>query len=80
MTFNPEPSKQAVELLFSNKGKKITHFPLFFNNQEVPKVNEHKHLSLTHDTQLLFTKHITEKISNARRSIGVIRYLRHMFP
>ena len=49
MSFNPEPSKQAVEILFSQQKIKVTHPPLFFNGTIVDKVNEHKHLGLTLD-------------------------------
>ena len=33
MQFNPDPTKQAVEVLFSRKAKSINHPPLYFNNQ-----------------------------------------------
>ena len=46
ISYNPEPSKQAVEILFSQKKIKVTHPPLFFNGTIVDKVNEHKHLGL----------------------------------
>ena len=29
MSFNPDPNKQAIEVLFSTKNKKINHSPLF---------------------------------------------------
>ena len=31
MAFNPDPSKQAVEVLFSQKKKEVYHPPLYFN-------------------------------------------------
>ena len=80
MSFNPDLSKQAIELLFSQKKKKIDHPPLSFNQQPVLSVTHHKHLGLTLDCKLLFTKHITEKISKARKGIGIIRYLSSYVP
>ena len=68
MSFNPEPSKQAVEILFSQKKIKVTHPPLFFNGTIVDKGNEHKHLALTLDSKLTFSKHIDDKINKSRNS------------
>ena len=44
MSVNPEHSKHAVEILFSQKKIKVTHPPLFYNGTTVDKVNEHKHI------------------------------------
>ena len=35
MSFNPDPSKQAQEVIFNCKSKKPTHPPLDFNNDSV---------------------------------------------
>ena len=35
MTFNPDCSKQAQEIVFSRKFKKATHHPLLFNNNNI---------------------------------------------
>ena len=43
LEFNPDPSKQATELLFSQKKYRTYHPPLLFNGNEVSKVNKHKH-------------------------------------
>ena len=37
MNFNPEPTKQAQEVIFSRKTKKLPHHPLVFNNLNVTK-------------------------------------------
>ena len=37
--------------------------------------NDHKHLGVILDCKLLFTKHISEKVSKARKGIGIIRHL-----
>ena len=52
LSFNPEPKKQAVEVLFSKNNKYSVHHPIFFNGIEVTRVDEHKHLVLTLDPQI----------------------------
>ncbi len=80
MSFNPDPSKPAEEIIFSHKRDRYEHPPLFFNNVEVKKVNYHKHLGLILDSKLTFVNHINEKISIARKGIGVIKYLSSFVP
>ena len=46
MEFNPDPTKQATEVLFSCKKVSPKHPLLTFNGSVVKKVNEHKHLGL----------------------------------
>ena len=46
MSFNPDPQKQAVELIFSMKRSEMNHPEIRFNNIPVMKVDEHKHLGI----------------------------------
>ena len=62
MCFNPDPTKQAEEVLFSYKNISPQHPPIYFNNTEVKRVDDHKHLGLVLDSKLSFTKHINEKL------------------
>ena len=80
MSFNPDPTKPAEEIVFSRKLNSHDHPPLYFNNSMVKRVNEHKHLGLTLDSKLTFANHITEKISKARKGVGVIKYLSSYVP
>ena len=41
MSFNPDPTKQAVQVIFSHKHNKIDHPIIYFNNIEVKTANEH---------------------------------------
>ena len=61
MVFNPEPSKQTVEILFFQKKIKATHPPLIFKGTIVNRVNDYKHLRLTPDSQLTFYEHLMIK-------------------
>ena len=47
MLFNPDISKQAVEVIFSNKKNKSVLDPLSFNGIPVKSVDETKHLGMT---------------------------------
>ena len=47
--FNPDPNKQATELLFSHKKNSPNHPSPFFNGTAVPKVNGQKRLGLVLD-------------------------------
>ena len=80
MSFNPDPTKPAEEILFSHKKSKPYHPPLKFNNIEVKRVSEHKHLGLIFDPKLSFIKHITEKVGIARKGIGIIKHLAPYLP
>ena len=46
MSVNPDPSKQAQEVIFTGKVKKVAHLPIFFNNKLIQQVPSQKHLSL----------------------------------
>ena len=79
MSFNPDPTKPAEEILFSHKQPR-PHPPLFFNGAEVRRVEEHKHLGLILDPLLNFAAHFKEKIAKARKGIGLIKHLRQYLP
>ena len=79
MSFNPDPTKPAEEILFSQKRQPQTHPPLFFNGVEVKRVSEHKHLGLIFDPKLNFAAHFKEKASNARKGKGSSSTSDHIF-
>ena len=43
-------------------------------------MNDHKHLGLILDSKLSFAKHISEKLSTARKGIGIIKHLAPYLP
>ena len=59
--FNPDPAKQASEVIFSCKKMKPNHPLLVFNGSSVTQVNEQNHLGLILESDLSFEKHINEK-------------------
>ena len=80
MEFNPDPIKQATEVLFSCKKKSVNHQQLNFNGIAVVKVNEQKHLGLTLEPGLSFEKHLSEKIIKAKKNIGILKHLSKFLP
>ena len=80
MSFNPDPQKQAVELIFSKKKTETNHPEILFNNTPVMQVVEHKHLGIVLDSKLTFSSHIKVAISKARKSIGMLRFLSRYLP
>ena len=80
MAFNPDPNKQANEILFSCKQKQVDHPPLFFNGSPVKRVTEQKHLGLIVQPNLSFEKHINEKLKKAKKNIGIIKHLNRFLP
>ena len=70
MSFNPDPQKQAIELLFTKKIQQADHPVILFNDIPVKKVDEHKHLGTILDSKLSFLSHIISAISKTRRGIG----------
>ena len=80
MSFNPDPQKQAVELLLSKKRHEIDHPVILFNNIPVQKVSEHKHLGVILDSKLSFSAHIKSAISKTRKGIGLLKHLSKYLP
>ena len=77
MSFNPDPNKQAAEVLFSRKTKSPRHPTIYFNNSPIVSLPFTKHLGMILDSNLNFEQHRREKISKANRGIGLIKSLRY---
>ena len=52
MSFNPDPSKQAQEGIFSRKCTKEDHPPIYFNDIPVTQTTIQKHIGLYLDEKL----------------------------
>ena len=75
LEFNPDPTKQANEVLFSCKKSIPNHPHIVLNGTVVAKMNEQKHLGFILDSKLSFEKHLNEKIIKAKKYIGIIKHL-----
>ena len=75
MQFNPDISKQAIEVIFSQKYKKPNHPHLTFNVIPVKREYYTKHLGVFLDSHLNLRKHVEEKAKIANKGIGMLRFL-----
>ena len=75
MQFNPDITKQAIEVIFSSKYKKGIHPPLFFGGIAVLRQEFTKHLGFFLDGKLSFKKHISESIAKANKGIALLKFL-----
>ena len=80
MEFNPDPTKQATEVLFSCKKSSPSPPRLIFNGIAVAKVNDQRHLGLILDSRLSFEKHINEKIMKSKKNVGILKHLSKFLP
>ena len=80
--FNPDPKKQAQEVIFSRKTNKISHPRLYFNQSLVKLTSTHKHLGMVLDTKLDFSFHLKNAENNVNETKDLfanfrIPYLKH---
>ena len=80
MSFNPDLTKQAKEVIFSRKHNIVNHPDLEFNNMKVERSAVQKHLGLLLDEKLTFKDHIKLVIEKATKGIHVLRKLRYYVP
>ena len=75
MVFNPDITKQAIEVIFSVKKKKPEHPELIFNGIPVSRECHTKHLGVYLDSGLNFSKHIREAVIKATKGVSLLKYL-----
>ena len=63
MSFNPDPSKQTQEIIFSRKKIKLSHPSVYFNNIPVSSTSMHKRLGTLLDDKLRASSQICIKQS-----------------
>ena len=80
MRFNPDPNKQAQEVIFSRKINKINHPPLYFNENLVKLSSTQKHLGMILDTKLDFSLHLKNVQNKVNKTIGLLRKLQDTLP
>ena len=80
MSFNPDLSEQAQEVIFSLKLQKSVYLPLHFNNIEVTQSTTQKHLGMVLDVKLDFQEHLKNIYSKVNKTISLLRKLNNTLP
>ena len=75
MSFKPDPSKQAQEVILSRKLQKANHNQVYFNHNSVKQVPPQKHPGVYLDTKLNFQEHLNNIISKVNKTIRLLRKL-----
>ena len=78
MGFNPDPSQQAQEIIFSHKIKKLPHPSLVFSNNNVLQTSSQKHLGVTLDVKLTFDEHFNNVLNKVNKTIALLRKLQNL--
>ena len=60
MSFNPDISKPAHEIVFSRNRSLVSHPSLTFNNIRVAQTSSQKHLGMHLDKKLNFEEHLSK--------------------
>ena len=81
MSFNPDPSKQAQEVIHITKSKRPTHSPLVFNNVNVSQTFSLKHLGVILDFKLTLENHLNNVVAKVKKPkrLGLLRLKCHFF-
>ena len=80
MNFNPDPCKQAQELLFSQKISSKPYPSINFSDNPIHQVQLQKNLSLLLDPKLSLYEHIHCILNEACKIIALIRKLQPSIP
>ena len=80
MSFNPDPSKQVQELIFSCKTKRLNQPPLVFNNNNVSQDFSQKQLSVVLDFKLTFEEHLKNVLVKVNKAVSFLHKLRNLLP
>ena len=80
MSFNPDPSKQAQEVIFSRLIKKPCHPELILNNNHVIQTSYQEHLGLILDEKFNFGEHLRYIANKVNTSIGLLHKFQKCLP
>ena len=77
MSFDPDPNKQAQEVIFNRKEYPP---PLDFNNVNVSETNSQKLLGVVLDGRLSLEGHLKMILNKVNKTIGLLRRLQNILP
>ena len=72
MSFNPDPSKQAQEVIFSRKCTLEDNSPIYFNDIPVIQTTVQKHIGMYLDEKLGYNTHNKEKRSKIYKGTALL--------
>ena len=72
---NPDPAKQAQELIFSRNLQMINHVFLFFNQNIVVQASFQKNSEMFLESKLNFSEHLKIILQKTNKTIGPLREL-----
>ena len=68
--FNPDPAKQAQEIIFSRKKPVFFHPHVYSNKTLVNSTATHKHLGMILDSKVGYENHLQSVFSEVNKTIG----------
>ena len=80
MILIPDLTKQAQEVIFSRKTKKLFHPCLSINDIPLKNSISQKHLGLTLDVKLYFVEHIKNITQKINETMGLLRRFQAILP
>ena len=73
ITFNPDPSKQGQEIIFSRKKMKSYYPRVYFNTIPVSSVSVHSPLGMLLDDKLTYKHNLKFVLKKVKTTIGLLR-------
>ena len=80
MSFNPETSKQAQEVIFTRKRQKKDYSPLYFNDSFVKETCTQQYLGMLLDFRLDFKEHWKSLLKKAKKTVSLLRKFQTILP
>ena len=80
MSFNPDPLKQAQEVIVSRKITKTNHPTLIFNDNPTHQVALQKRLGMILDCKLNFEEHLKTIVNRINKTVGLLRKFQKFLP
>ena len=72
MSFNPDPNKQAEDIIFSRKNMKSSHPRVYFNNIPVSSTSVLKNLGMLLNDKLIYKHHLKFVSNKVKKTIDLL--------
>ena len=80
MSFNPNPSNQTQEILFSRKRQNLNHDSIYFNHNLVQQVPSEINFGMHLDTKSNFQEHLDNIMSKDDKTTELLHKLQEVLP